>query len=174
MFLASIRTPSNAVNSTYSSAWTTNSQMFARINGGVPNFYYQAIRLIVNTSGNYNIVSSSNIDTYAYLYAGTFYPSNISLNYIIQDDDSGGGAQFKLTQLLGSSVIYILVATTYSGNTTGPFSIIVSGPSRVSLLYTNTTSVTRMSSTTTTSASTTQRTTPSATATVPMSKFERF
>ncbi|CAM4756555.1 unnamed protein product [Rotaria magnacalcarata] len=134
--------PSTIVSSTYSSAWTTNSQKFARISGGVANYYYEAIRVIVNTSGNYNITSSSNIDTYGYLYASSFYPSNISLNLIPQDDGSGGNLQFKFTRFFDSSVVYILVATTYSGGVMAPFSIIVSGPSIVSLLYTNTTSVT--------------------------------
>ncbi|CAF1625767.1 unnamed protein product [Rotaria magnacalcarata] len=121
--------PSTIVSSTYSSAWTTNSQKFARISGGVANYYYEAIRVIVNTSGNYNITSSSNIDTYGYLYASSFYPSNISLNLIPQDDGSGGNLQFKFTRFVDSSVVYILVATTYSGGVMAPFSIIVSGPS---------------------------------------------
>ncbi|CAF4479080.1 unnamed protein product [Rotaria magnacalcarata] len=154
-FKSSSLAPSTIVNSTYSSAWTTNSQKFARISGGVANYYYEAIRVIVNTSGNYNITSSSNIDTYGYLYASSFYPSNISLNLIAQDDDSGGNLQFKFTRFFDSSVVYILVATTYSGGVMAPFSIIVSGPSRVSLLYTNTTSVTPMNITTATIASTT-------------------
>ncbi|CAF4477102.1 unnamed protein product [Rotaria socialis] len=161
-------TPSTVVNSSYSSAWTTNSQTFARISGGVANFYYQAIRVIVNTSGNYNITSSSNVDTYGYLYATAFYPSNISLNLIAQDDDSGGSLQFEFARFFNSSVVYILVATTYSGGVMAPFSIIVSGPSRVSLLYINTTSVTPMNSTTATIASTTQGTTPLQTPAVAM------
>ncbi|CAM4922448.1 unnamed protein product [Rotaria socialis] len=161
-------TPSTVVNSSYSSTWTTNSQTFARISGGVANYYYQAIRMIVNTSGNYNITSSSNVDTYGYLYATAFYPSNISLNLIAQDDDSGGSMQFKFVRFFNSSVVYILVATTYSGGVMAPFSIIVSGPSRVSLLYINTTSVTPMNRTTATIASTTQGTTPLQTSTVAM------
>ncbi|CAF3258045.1 unnamed protein product [Rotaria socialis] len=165
---ASSFTPSTVVNSSYSSTWTTNSQTFARISGGVANYYYQAIRMIVNTSGNYNITSSSNVDTYGYLYATAFYPSNISLNLIAQDDDSGGSMQFKFVRFFNSSVVYILVATTYSGGVMAPFSIIVSGPSRVSLLYINTTSVTPMNRTTATIASTTQGTTPLQTSTVAM------
>ncbi|CAM4917550.1 unnamed protein product [Rotaria socialis] len=165
---ASSFTPSTVVNSSYSSAWTTNSQTFARISGGVANYYYQAIRVIVNTSGNYNITSSSNVDTYGYLYATAFYPSNISLNLIAQDDDSGGSLQFEFARFFNSSVVYILVATTYSGGVMAPFSIIVSGPSRVSLLYINTTSVTPMNSTTATIASTTQGTTPLQTPAVAM------
>ncbi|CAF4554213.1 unnamed protein product [Rotaria socialis] len=161
-------TPSTVVNSSYSSTWTTNSQTFARISGGVANYYYQAIRVIVNTSGNYNITSSSNVDTYGYLYATAFYPSNISLNLIAQDDDSGGSLQFEFGRFFNSSVVYILVATTYSGGVMAPFSIIVSGPSRVSLLYINTTSVTPMNSTTATIASTTQGTTPLQTPAVAM------
>ncbi|CAF3642717.1 unnamed protein product [Rotaria socialis] len=167
-------TPSTVVNSSYSSTWTTNSQTFARISGGVANYYYQAIRVIVNTSGNYNITSSSNVDTYGYLYATAFYPSNISLNLIAQDDDSGGSLQFEFARFFNSSVVYILVATAYSGGVMAPFSIIVSDPSRVSLLYINTTSVTPMNSTTATIASTTQGTTPLQTPAVAMSKLERL
>lgn len=137
------------INSNYSSALTNNSQKFARTNGA-SNFYYEAIQLFVYTAGTYTIVSSSNIDTYGYIYANNFNASNLGLNLIAQDDDSAGNAQFRLVVYLQPSITYILIATTYSGGVIAPFTIVASGPSRVSFNQTNTI---------TTATATTQQTT---------------
>ncbi|CAF3342828.1 unnamed protein product, partial [Rotaria sp. Silwood2] len=77
-----------------------------------------------------------------------------------QDDDSGGGTQFKLTTFMQPNVTYILVVTTFTGSVTGAFMIVVSGPSGVSLIQTNSTSVTTSSSTTSGIATATLGTVP--------------
>lgn len=141
VFLAASSTPSANANSTYTSGLTTNSSMFTRINGAT-NYYYEAIRVIVYISGTYNFISSSNLNTYGYLYVNNFNTSNLNLNLVAQDDDNGGNLQFRFTAFLQPNVTYILVVTTYSPGVTGSFSIIASGALTVSLNRTSTTIVT--------------------------------
>jgi len=87
----------------------------------------------VKTTGYYTFDSSSSFDTYGYLYQENFYPSYPSYNLMSSDDDSAGSGQFQLTGNLQSDIKYVLVFTTYAQRTTGPFSIIASGPDDVSL-----------------------------------------
>jgi hypothetical protein len=103
-------------------------------------FYYQDIQLTVAVSGIYNFRSDSSVDTYGYLYSYKFDPSNISVNMIAQDDDSGGSPQ--------TDTIYVLVVTTFLPNITRAFSIVGSGPGKVNFIR-NTASI--ISSTTATS-----------------------
>lgn len=98
--------------------------------------------MVVLSSGTYTIVSSSNVDTYGYIYSNSFDPSNVGLNLITQDDDSGGNVQFRLSVFLQAGTTYILVATTYSPGVTAPFTIIASGPNRIGLNRTSTTTTT--------------------------------
>ena len=69
---------------------------------------YHAVTLSVSRQGTYTIRSSSQIDTYGYLYGGQFCQT------YLQAADS-----------------YILAVTAYRANVTGPFEITASGPSRV-------------------------------------------
>lgn len=148
VFVAFSTTPSTLVTSTYADALTVNSTTFARTNS-VSNFYYQTISIRVYFTGNYSIMSISSMDTYGYLYSSSFNPSNLNLNLVAQDDDSGGAVQFKLTVFLQTNINYVLVATTYSASVTGSFSIAVSGPSSVNLTQNGSISTTSQTSTAT-------------------------
>jgi hypothetical protein len=91
-------------------------------------FYYKPINVSVALSGLYDIKSDSDIDTYGYIYEGSFnhlYPSE---NVLLSDDDTGGNNQFKLIIYLQPITTYILVVTTYKDNVTGAFSILTYGP----------------------------------------------
>ena len=136
------------VNTSSSSAWTDNSQTYAR--PGAPNasYYYDTFELTVPIAGSYIITSSSGIDTYGYLYNGNFNPTSPALNLLVYDDDSGGDRQFRFTVSLRPSATYILVATTYSGNVTGPYTVVVSGLVRVNLVRTSNASTTQTTPTT--------------------------
>jgi len=146
---------SGGFTSKYSSALTLNSGMFSRAGGSGSNFYYEAIRINVNTAGTYTFISQANtsqsigdtteayiftspssisqgiMDTFGYIYEYNFYPSNPPVNLLTQDDDGAGILQFRLTALLQSDRPYVLVFTTFQGGITGPFSIVASGPDNV-------------------------------------------
>jgi len=108
----------------------SNNGLYTRP-GGSTNTYYEAIQLIVPTTGYYDIKSLGTMDTHGYLYNGSFYPSNPQLNQIAHDDDSGGNRQFKLLVFLQAGVPYTLVVTTHNSLTTGPFSVVASGPDNI-------------------------------------------
>jgi hypothetical protein len=109
---------------------TSEDALYSRP-GGSTNTYYEAIQLIVPTTGYYDITSLSNMDTHGYLYNGPFYPSNPQLNQIAHDDDGSGTNQFKLPVFLRAGVPYTLVVTTHNSLTTGPFSVVASGPDNI-------------------------------------------
>ena len=113
--------------------------MYSRSENSTSTHYYDAIQVIVNTTGTYNFTSSSNIDTYGFLYQGSFYPFEPSINLLVQDDDNAGNGQFKLSVFLQAGVPYTLVVTTFGERVTGEFSIIATGPSAVSFISSNST-----------------------------------
>ncbi|CAF4115977.1 unnamed protein product, partial [Rotaria magnacalcarata] len=121
---------STIVKSTYSSTLTDDSNRFFRT-GNTNFYYYQAINLVVYTTGTYSFTSNSAMDTYGYLYNNSFDKTKLSLNLVTQDDNSGGSQQFKLTSILQSGVRYILIVTTSSPAVRGKFQVISSGPARI-------------------------------------------
>ncbi len=119
---------STTVTSTYSSALTVNYPLYSRSGSTTATFYYEPIQVVVSVTGTYTFKSSSTVDMYGYFYANNFNPSNVALNLMASNDDSGGSLQFLLTVSLQSGGTYILVATTYSQYVTTSFSVIGSGP----------------------------------------------
>ena len=104
-------------------------------------------------SGYYAFVSNSSIDTYGYLYNGTFDPYQPTLNLLQQNDDSGGNNQFLINASLVNTGSYTLVATTYSPNRTASFSVIGSSTAgMITLIRLNITVTTTSTSTTTTTS----------------------
>lgn len=124
------------VNTTVPSAWTTSNPTYTRPSGTNETYYYDTFNLMVYTTGVYAIGSNSNIDTYGCLYNGTFVPEIPVLNSMICVDDGDTGGQFRFEQHLRSNIVYTLVATTYIARQTGPYTIVVSGPTRVILTQT--------------------------------------
>jgi hypothetical protein len=116
----------------YSSALTNTSATYSR-DGYSRNYYYEAIQINVSTTGNYTIKSNSAIDTYGYLYENNVTASNI----LAFNDDSDDTVQFTITYTLQAGRTYIVIFTTYDPGVTGSFSLIVSGPARVSLVRIN-------------------------------------
>ena len=100
-------------------------------------YYYEAIQLIVKRTDSYTVTSKSSIDTYGYIYRNNFYPYSPSLNIIVEDDDSGGNRDFKLTSSLQAGAAYILVVTTFSPGVTGSFGIVTSNPGMIDFIPLN-------------------------------------
>ena len=114
--------------SNYSNALTTNSYTYTRY-GASGSYYYHAVEVRVNRTGDYTFGTSSTIgDTFGYLYQGNFYPTYPQYNLITQDDDASGNNQFRLTATLRADITYILVFTTYNQFERGSFEISASGP----------------------------------------------
>jgi len=114
----------------YSSKLTINSSLFNRPNQVLKQYYYKAIPLMIPSTNYYRFRSISNIDMYGYLYTSNFNASNSQNSLLISNDDSGGFQQFLMSILLAVGN-YTLVATTYSPNVTGNFSILVQGPTNI-------------------------------------------
>ena len=126
-----IATTSPRIISNYTSALAFSSGKYARPGSTSSNYYYEAIPIIVDKTGTYDIKSLSVIDTYGFLYNGTFYPSSPLINLIYQDDDSGGNLQFRFLASLVAGVSYTLVVSTHGTLTTGSYLIVAAGPGDV-------------------------------------------
>jgi len=116
------------VISNYSDELTNSSENYP---GTEKN--YQAFQIMVNTTGNYDLSSISEMDTYGCLYRGTFNPFDSTTNQLLCNDDSIG-TQFKLRYNLESGVLYTLIFTTYREGVTGPFTVVGSGPDTVNFI----------------------------------------
>jgi hypothetical protein len=119
--------------STYADSLSSGSPKFFRSSASTGYQYYQALRVIVYTSGTFTFQSTSSMDTYGCFYDYPVDPSYPTQNLITSDDDRGGDHQFRITVNLTSTSSYVLLVTTYGANVTGNFSITVSGPSQAGL-----------------------------------------
>jgi len=135
--------------SNYTSALTTADGTYARPGGTSSSHYYEAIQIVVDRTGTYNITSLSGLDTHGYIYNGTFYPWSPATNQSLHDDDAGGNNQFRLTAFLEAGVPYTLVVTTHGAGSTGPFSIVTTGPGNVQYYTLDPMDLTTTTSTTT-------------------------
>lgn len=145
---ASTTTSQAQVPSYYSSSLSQNSGIYTRSGQSSGSYYYESIQVVLYSSARYILRSSSTLDTYGYLYSGSFDPLNPSLNLIAFDDDSGGDRQFLLNVTLIYGTRYILVVTTYNPSVTGPYGVAVLGPSSVYFLPYNPTTVAPTTTTT--------------------------
>jgi hypothetical protein len=114
----------------YSSALTTDSQTYPRINCESADYYYEAILVNVITAGFYNLSSYDNISTYASIYKNDFNPFNPSKNLL-----SNGPLDCTISDsiYLETNTTYILIVATYYPKMTGAFWIFIFGPNEVSL-----------------------------------------
>ena len=124
------------VNRTISSSLTSNSSIFNR-NSDLNRYYFEGFQIRVHSNGSYRFLSVSSVDTYGYLYAGSFNPAMPYENLIIRDDDSGGNNQFQFRYFLETNQTYFLIFTTYDSLVTGSFNLIVSGLTSVNITKVN-------------------------------------
>jgi hypothetical protein len=109
--------------SSYSSALIDSSSTYQRPDNIEGEFHYETIQFEVLLNGTYDIACNSSIDTYGYIYKGSFNPFSVDLNLIASDDDGNDNGQFKLNVYLESGMEYILVVTTFTASMTGAFTI---------------------------------------------------
>lgn len=103
--------------------------------------------MVTPIAANYMFSGLSTIDTSGYLYKDAFYSNSPTSNLIAFDDDSGSNRQFQFSIFLQANVTYVLIVTAPDANTTGPYSVMISGPVIVHLLETNSTSLLTSTST---------------------------
>jgi len=120
--------------SNYTGALDSSDGRYTRPGGSGPS-YYEAIQVVVDRTGYYNLTSFSpnNMDTHGYIYNGTFYPLSPSVNMVQQDDDSAGNNQFRLPVFLEAGVPYTLVVAPHNAAITGSYSVVASGPGNVQM-----------------------------------------
>ena len=90
------------------------------------DYYYEAVKINVNTSDFYLLSSYSNFNVYGYLYEHNFDPYDSSRNLL-------SNYNYRVTHYLQSNITYVLVITTMHGqkNAQGEFTIIVHGPNKI-------------------------------------------
>ncbi|CAF1544339.1 unnamed protein product [Adineta steineri] len=94
--------------------------------------YYEAIQMNVTITGYYSFLINSDMKTMdAFIYTNNFNPFDVSKNVLSHGEDSDNQGQFKITAALQTKMIYVVVITTSSRNSTGNFSIQVLGPSYI-------------------------------------------
>lgn len=147
MITPSISSTIRSINSSLSSSATfdgnlySSSPYFVRPYGSQStNYYYQMIKLIVDTTGQYTLTSSSSsFNIYGCLY-DTFFKSSDPYNTLLAYSETTGSQQFQINHYLERGSAYILVVTSSLGYTTGSYQISVSGIGTISMTtYTTTT-----------------------------------
>jgi len=90
------------------------------------DYYYEAVKINVNTSDFYLLFSYSNFNISGYLYEHNFDPYDSSRNLL-------SDYNYRVTHYLQSNITYVLVITTMHGqkNAQGEFTIIVHGPNKI-------------------------------------------
>jgi hypothetical protein len=124
---------SSVISLTYQLTLTTDSQIYSR-DCNRENFYYESFEVKVPEIRSYTIQSSSNIDTYGYIYENKFNPLNPTQNLLASDDNGGGsGGQFKIEIPLYVGTTYMLVVTTFSSKRIGEIKITLLGLTNVTV-----------------------------------------
>ncbi len=89
----------------------------------------------VNATGYYNLGVHSSVNTSGYIYENNFSPFDPSWNLVSNGYGTCIYPGFRPISYLRVNTTYVLVATTYSPNVTGSFSILVYGLNKVSLKH---------------------------------------
>jgi hypothetical protein len=124
---------SSVAQSMYSSTLAANSSTYSPTGCGVSNYYYEAIQVNVAKTSCYSFDSNSNINTVGYIYKHNFNQFDPFENLMLRIDANLTSTQLKVDVNFEASTTYILIVTTSSPNMAGAFSIVVSGPSNISL-----------------------------------------
>jgi hypothetical protein len=115
------------MSSVYSSELNISMERYSRDQCQASNYYYQALKIRVDTSGFYKFKSNSSIHMYGYLYHETFNPFDPSHNLLVENDKTCTKEQISFDFSLFTHTTYVLVVTTHSPGRTGAFMIQVLG-----------------------------------------------
>ena len=120
------------IQTNYSSNLSDTNQQLSHHNCREYKYYYEGLKINVNTSGYYMFSSDSNFNIYGYLYEYQFDPYNAIDTSLAQNDDSCEDFEFQIIAYLHFNITYVLIVTSSHKhmNTQGSFSVIVKGPDR--------------------------------------------
>jgi len=93
------------------------------------------IEIRTREEGVYTITSNSTKDLFGYIYENNFTLLDLNINTIQSDDNSHYNYQFKMALHRPANIPFILIVTTTQAFEQGDFSIIVHGPSIVSIRH---------------------------------------
>ncbi len=116
---------------------TNSSASYGGVNQSSLTYYYEAIDMLVSTTGSYTLknTGTSNVAFYGYLYNNSFDVINPLTNLIARTDQTNNkSSQFTITSNLVYGVEYVLVVTTANQSATGAFNITASGPGSVTFV----------------------------------------
>ena len=71
-------------------------------------YYYEEKMIIILTNSIYTFQSISNMATKAYLYNGTFDPTNVPFNLLTSNNNGGPNQQFRFEVQLKPSIYFFL------------------------------------------------------------------
>lgn len=130
-----IDSPSVVIQTTYTSELTINSSKRAQ-NCIVPYYYYNTIQVNVAEGGFYILGTVAEIATGDHIYEEKFNPFNPSMNEMkTVNRISDCVNEFHHVSHFDNQKTYIIVVSSSYPNSTGTYSVIVSGANKVNLTY---------------------------------------
>jgi len=117
----------------YQSILTTDTQRCAKANCILLDYYCEAIQVHVQETGYYIIRSNSTRAMYGYIYENNFTLLDTSINAIESGFANDCNGQFRISLHRQMNTSFILIVTTDRPKELGSFSIIIDGPSNVSM-----------------------------------------
>jgi hypothetical protein len=121
------------MSSIYSSELTTDMEHYFRDQCQASNYYYQALKIRVDTNGFYKFTSNSSIHMYDYFYHETFNLFDPSHNLLVENDKTCTKEQILFDFSLFTHTTYVLVVTSHVPGRTGAFIIQVLGRGNITL-----------------------------------------
>ena len=116
----------------YSSELSVHSLTYDR-GSELAGHHYEALEINVISEGMYVLWSESEMNTIGYIYQNDFDSLKPSENLLLKHDGHCNNGQLKLMIGLQINIRYVLVVASNRPNTTGNFSIYISGPNNVNL-----------------------------------------
>ena len=99
------------------------------------DYYYEAVKINVNTSDFYLLFSYSNFNISGYLYEHNFDPYDSSRNLLSSNaiGDYSKLYNYRIIHYLQSNITYVLVITTMHGhkNVQSEFTVIIHGSNKI-------------------------------------------
>ena len=133
--MSSVDNISSIIQSHYSSELNNNSQKHDDLHCERLDYYYEAVKINVNITDFYLLLSYINFEAYSYLYEHNFDPYDSNRNLLSSDaiDDHSKVSRYRITRYLQSNITYVLVITTKHGhkNVQGEFAAIVYGSNEI-------------------------------------------
>lgn len=123
---------SSIVQTVYSSNLTFLNHQYSPAICLSPKYYYEAIELILNTTGAVRISGTSDFHICGYLYREYFDPFPASENSTTPTAEECNKRSYniEIDAVFQANIPYILIVTTYDKNEIGEFHIVISSLTR--------------------------------------------